>query len=174
MNQKLPDVQAGFRKGRGTRDQIANMHWIIEKATEFQKSINFCFIDYTKVLVLSHFSHVRLFVTPWAVACQAPLSMGFSRKRYQSGLPFPPPGDLPNPRVESTSLCLLHWQAGSLLLVPPVCFLLTVGITTNCGKCFPGGLDSKESAHNAGDPGSIPGSERSPGKGNGAHSSTLA
>ena len=49
MNQKLPDVQAGFRKGRGTRDQIANMHWIIEKATEFQKSINFCFIDYTKV-----------------------------------------------------------------------------------------------------------------------------
>ena len=48
MNQELPDVQAGFRKGRGTRDQIANIHWIIEKAREFQKSINFCFIDYTK------------------------------------------------------------------------------------------------------------------------------
>ena len=46
-NRKLPDVQAGFRKGRGTRDQIANIHWIIEKATEFQKNI-FCFIDYAK------------------------------------------------------------------------------------------------------------------------------
>ena len=45
MNQKLPDVQAGFRKGRGTRDQIANIHWIIEKAREFQKKIYFCFID---------------------------------------------------------------------------------------------------------------------------------
>ena len=46
MNQELPDVQAGFRKGRGTRDQIVNIHWIIEKAREFQKNINFCFIDY--------------------------------------------------------------------------------------------------------------------------------
>ena len=44
----IPDVQAGFRKGRGTRDQIANIHWIIEKAREFQKNIGFCFIDYTK------------------------------------------------------------------------------------------------------------------------------
>ena len=48
MNPKLPDVQAGFRKGRGTRDQIANIHWIIEKAREFQKTIYFCFIDYAK------------------------------------------------------------------------------------------------------------------------------
>ena len=46
MNQEIPDVQAGFRKGRGTRDQIANISWIIEKAREFQKNI--CFIDYTK------------------------------------------------------------------------------------------------------------------------------
>ena len=46
MNCELPDVQAGFRKGRGIRDQIANIHWIIEKAKEFQK--NFCFIDYIK------------------------------------------------------------------------------------------------------------------------------
>ena len=46
MNHELPDVQAGFRKGRGTRDQIANIHWIIEKAIEFQKNI--CFTDYTK------------------------------------------------------------------------------------------------------------------------------
>ena len=48
MNHELPDVQAGFRKGRGTRDQIANICWIIEKAREFQKSIYFCFVDYAK------------------------------------------------------------------------------------------------------------------------------
>ena len=48
MNCERPDVQAGFRKGRGTRDQIANIHWIIEKAREFQKNILFCFIDYAK------------------------------------------------------------------------------------------------------------------------------
>ena len=48
MNSELPDVQAGFRKGRGTRGQIANIHWIIEKAKEFQKNIYFCFIDYAK------------------------------------------------------------------------------------------------------------------------------
>ena len=48
MNHELPDVQAGFRKARGTRDQIGNIHWIIEKAREFQKNIYFCFIDYAK------------------------------------------------------------------------------------------------------------------------------
>ena len=48
MNHELPDVQAGFRKGRGTRDQIANICWIINKAREFQKNIYFCFIDYVK------------------------------------------------------------------------------------------------------------------------------
>ena len=48
MNHELPDVQAGFRKGRGTRDQIANIHWIMEKAREFQKYIHFCFIDNAK------------------------------------------------------------------------------------------------------------------------------
>ena len=48
MNSELPDVQAGFRKGRGTRDQIANICWIMEKAREFQKNIYFCFIDYAK------------------------------------------------------------------------------------------------------------------------------
>ena len=48
MNQEFPDVEAGFRKGRGTRDQIANIHWIIIKAREFQKNIYFCFIDYAK------------------------------------------------------------------------------------------------------------------------------
>ena len=48
VNQEPPDVQAGFRKGRGARDQVANILWIIEKAEEFQKNIDFCFIDYSK------------------------------------------------------------------------------------------------------------------------------
>ena len=48
VNCELPDVQAGLRKGRGTRDQIANIHWIMEKAREFQKNIYFCLIDYAK------------------------------------------------------------------------------------------------------------------------------
>ena len=51
VNRELPDVQAGFRKGRGTRDQMANMCWIMEKARKFQKNIYFCFIDYTKAFV---------------------------------------------------------------------------------------------------------------------------
>ena len=51
MNHELPDVQAGFRKCRGTGDQIINIHWIIKKAREFQKNIYFCFIDYTKAFV---------------------------------------------------------------------------------------------------------------------------
>ena len=72
-----------------------------------------------RVCVLSCFSHVRLLVTPWTVACQAPLSMGFSRQEYWSRLPCPPPGDLPDPGIKPRSLTLLHWQTGSLPLVPP-------------------------------------------------------
>ena len=97
MNRELPDVQAGFRKGRGTRDQIANICWIIRKAREFQNNISFCFIDYTKafdcvdhnklwkilqesqrILYFSSvqsFSCVRLFATPWIAAYQASLSI---------------------------------------------------------------------------------------------------
>ena len=52
MNCELPDVQAGFRKDRGTRDQIPNIHWIIDKTREFQKNIYFCFIDYAKALTV--------------------------------------------------------------------------------------------------------------------------
>ena len=52
VNCELPDVQAGFRKGRGTKDQIANICWIIEKAREFQKNTYFCFIDYAKALTV--------------------------------------------------------------------------------------------------------------------------
>ena len=79
VNQELPDVQAGFRKGRGARDQIANIRWIMEKAREFQKNIYFCFIDYAKAFdcvdhnklwkilqfsSIQSLSHVRLFATP--------------------------------------------------------------------------------------------------------------
>ena len=65
--------------------------------------------------VLNHFSCVQLFETLWTVACQAPLSMGFSRQEYWSGLSCPPQGDLPNPGIKSLSLiCLLHCQAGFL------------------------------------------------------------
>ena len=48
MNHELPDILAGFRKGRGTRDQIANIHWVIEQTKQFQKNVYFCFIDYAK------------------------------------------------------------------------------------------------------------------------------
>ena len=64
------------------------------------------------VCVLSHLSHVSLCATLWTAACQAPLSMGFSRQKYWSGLPCPPPGDLPNPGMEPTSLtstCIGKW-----------------------------------------------------------------
>ena len=57
MNHELPDVQVGFRKGRGSKDQIANIHWIIKKAREFQKNIYFCFTDYAKVI--DHVDHKR-------------------------------------------------------------------------------------------------------------------
>ena len=58
MNHELPDVQAGFRKGRGTRDQIANIRWIIEKVTDFHKNIYLCFIYYTKSV--DHVDHNKL------------------------------------------------------------------------------------------------------------------
>ena len=60
VNRELPNVQAGFRKGRGTRDQITNIHWIIKKAREFQKNIYFCFIDYAKAFGCVH--HNKLWI----------------------------------------------------------------------------------------------------------------
>ena len=66
--------------------------------------------------MLSRFIHVRLFVTPWSIACQAPLSLGFSRQEYWSGLPFFSPGDLPDPGVKSRSPVE---QARSLQCEPP-------------------------------------------------------
>ena len=157
MNGELPDVQTGFRKGRETRDQIVNIHWIIEKTREFQKTsttasltilkpltvhsqlwtilnemgipdhltcpretciqdkkqqleldmehrlvqnweksmrrlyIVTLFTYMQRVCMLSHFSHVQLFVILWTVAHQAPLSMEFSTQEHWSGLPFPSP-----------------------------------------------------------------------------------
>ena len=76
--------------------------------------------------MLRCFNCVWLFETPWTVVFQAPLSMGFSRQEYWSGWPFPPPGDLPDPRIEPLSLSLLHWQEDSL-------------------PDFPGGSDGKAS-----------------------------
>ena len=66
------------------------------------KTVNKCL----HVCMLSHFSHDRLYATLWTVACQAPLSMGFSRQEYWSGLPFPPSGDLPDPETEPVSPAL--------------------------------------------------------------------
>ena len=73
------------------------------------------------VYMLSHFGHVQLFVTPWTVAHQVPLSMGFSRQEYWSGMPCPPPGDLPDrvlksaspvsPALQADSLPLSHWES---------------------------------------------------------------
>ena len=85
---------------------------------------------YGYACMLGHFSHVQLCGTLWTIACQGPLSMGFSTQEYWSGLPCPSPGDLPDPGIEPVSLmfptlarhyvsCLLHWLAGSLPLEPP-------------------------------------------------------
>ena len=65
VNHELPDVQAGFRKGRGTRDQIANIRWIMEKAREFQKNIYFFFIDYAKPLTVWITRNCRKFCKRW-------------------------------------------------------------------------------------------------------------
>ena len=59
VNHEFPDVQGGFRKGRGTRDQIVNIFWIIEKAGEFQKNIYFCFIDYAKAFECVHYNKLE-------------------------------------------------------------------------------------------------------------------
>ena len=65
MNRELPDVQAGFRKGRETREQIANIHWIIEKAKEYQKNIYFCFINYVKPLTVWITTNCGKFFKRW-------------------------------------------------------------------------------------------------------------
>jgi len=74
MNHELQTVQAGFRKGRGTRDQIANIHWIIEKAREYQKNIYFCFIDYAKVFWLCRSQQTGKFWKKWEYQTTLPAS----------------------------------------------------------------------------------------------------
>ena len=74
VNRELPDVQAGFRKGRGTRDQIANIHWIIKKAREFQKNIYFCFIDYAKALTVWITMNCGKFCKRWEYRITRPTS----------------------------------------------------------------------------------------------------
>ena len=65
VNRELPDVQAGFTKGRGTRDQIASIHWIIKKAREFQKNIYFCFIDHAKAFNVWITTNCGTFLKQW-------------------------------------------------------------------------------------------------------------
>ena len=77
-------------------------------------------LAHTWPCVLSHFICVQLFVTPWTVACQTSLSMGFSRQEHWSGLPFPSPGDLLTQELNPHLLHLLYWQVGSLPLAPPL------------------------------------------------------
>ena len=78
-----------------------------------------CNKEHARAYVLSHCSHVRLCGTLWAAARQAPLSLGFSRQEYWSGLPCPPQGIFPTRGLNPCLLPLLHWQAGSLPLVSP-------------------------------------------------------
>ena len=111
--------------------------------------------------------------TLWTVAHQVPLSVGFSRQEYWSGMPCSPPGDFPNPAIEPCLLCLLHWQAGSLPLAPFFFrFFSIIGYYKilnlfPCAMGFPGGSVIKNVPANTGDTGSIPRSGRSPGGGNG-------
>ena len=121
-------------------------------------------------------SRVRLLVTAWTAAYQAPPSMGFSRQEYWSGLPFPSPGDLPNPGIKprSPTLQVDSWLAEPRGKPPFTYKKLIMSMRNFFEKhiflshtSFPGGSEVKASAWNAGDPGSIPGSGRAPGEGNG-------
>ena len=91
--------------------QVFFVYSVLPSAT---KSQNNTWHECTCMLNLFHC--VQLFVTPWTVAHQALPSMGFPRQEYWSGLPCPPPGELPDPRIKLSLLCLLYWQTGSLPL----------------------------------------------------------
>ena len=84
------------------------------------RQVSDCFETWFPIVcMLSHFSHVQLFVTPLTIAHQGPLSMGFSRQKYWSGLPFPDPGALPDPGIEPTSLTSPSSAGGSFITEPP-------------------------------------------------------
>ena len=87
------------------RSELFQVRAMSRSSSTRQGWVYVCWAEiYLHACVLSHFSRVRLFATPWTVARQAPLSMGFSRQVYWSVLLFPPPGDLPNPGIEPVSL----------------------------------------------------------------------
>ena len=121
--------------------------------------------------VLSRFSHVWLFATLWTIACHAPLSIGFSRQAYWSGLPIPPPGDLPDPWIKPASPVVLALQADSLPLNHRGSvygfrqMYIYWHVSTIMG--FTGESAVKNLPANAGNMGSVHGSGRSPAEGNG-------
>ena len=86
--------------------------------------------------MLSHFSHIQLFVTLWIVARRVPLSMGFSRQEYWSGLPCPPPGELPDPRIKPVSPVAPALQADSLPLSHQGSLKLSVNQLQSCPSVF--------------------------------------
>ena len=99
---------------KGKKDELfSKISLKFEKMNQDQFIFSF---DFMHACVLSCFSHIQLFVILWTVACQGPLSMGFSRQEYWSGLPSPPPGDLPNPGIEPRPPVTLALQADFLLL----------------------------------------------------------
>ena len=117
---------------------------------------------------LSCFSCVRVFATPWAVARQAALSMEFSRQEYWSGLPYTPPGDLPNPGIKPTSLTSPALAGGLSTTCATWAVVGRVNSLMRIVPCLRSWWLSvkKNLPNNAGDVGSIPGSRRSPGGGN--------
>ena len=98
--------------------KVLHLEFAFDKPAQWGKWINKNCV-YVCACVLNHFSHVQFFVTPWTVACQALLSMGFSRQEYWSGLLCPPPEDPPNPGIAPMSLTSPALAGGSLPLAPP-------------------------------------------------------
>ena len=111
---KIPTISTNF--GTNTYPVVMEGQWLIFFQNQLIMRTAYYSQDTVERKKVKLLSHVRPFVAPWTVSLQAPLSMGFSRQEYQSGLPLPTPGDLPKPGIKPKSL---HWQADSLPLVPP-------------------------------------------------------
>ena len=137
MNCELPDVQAGFRQGRGNRDQIANIRWIMEKAREFQKNIYFCFIDYAKacsnyhtIALNSHTSKVMLKILQASLQqdmnCELQMFKLVLRKAEEPEIKLATSTGSSKKQESSRKASI-----SALLTMPKP---LTVWITINCGK----------------------------------------